>query len=100
MGLNNKTCPKCGKKFHHCSSCDTWGEWWLYQGYCSKKCWLGSEEYLNDKEIFLEFYSTLNPIQMAMFDKFLEIVNNEYYEFHFEGWIEEYKKEEKSHATP
>ena len=98
MDLNNKTCGKCGKKYHHCSSCDTWDMPWLERGYCSKVCELNSRQFLEDRETFLEFYSTLTLIQRAMFEKFMYVATEERYEYMWEDWIKDL--EEEDNATP
>lgn len=63
-------CKTCGKKFHACGSC---GLSYNYEyKYCSYKCWINSDEYKSNKEIYSLFFSSLNEYQKSLFHTILE----------------------------
>lgn len=84
-------CKTCNKHVHYCNSCGR--DNYLDEGYCCKECLEKSEEFNENKELFMNFYFSLNKKQKEYFkhiyNEFTEIYN--YY--YTEDWIDKLDKE-------
>ena len=54
--FSNKACGVCGKKYHCCSSCDIWPDYYLYN-YCSKECFQKSGPYIEARGLYQDVRS-------------------------------------------
>lgn len=62
-------CKVCGWKYHCCSSCDTSGEEWLRDSYCSKDCFLKSKEAKECRKKIKNFFKNCTKKQRELFDE-------------------------------
>jgi len=54
-------CKTCGREFHYCSSCDY--DRYLFEGYCDKTCYEGSDEWKLFSVKVQKFYDSLSKYQ-------------------------------------